>query len=80
VRASRRIEPEALARIAGRSATFAQLATQMRCSKCGKKAAEVVVVAKPRPRGVSEIRTDPERHAQVPLTVACWESTVLNAT
>jgi hypothetical protein len=45
--ASRHIEPEALARIAGRSATFAALATRMRCSQCGKKVAEVVAVARP---------------------------------
>jgi len=49
--ASRHIEPETLARTAGRSATFAQLATRMRCSQCGKKVAEVVAVARPRPRG-----------------------------
>ena len=42
---SRHIEPEALARIAGRSATFAALAQRMRCSHCGKKVAEVVAVA-----------------------------------
>jgi len=48
--ASRCIEPEALARIAGRSVTLAKLATQMRCSNCGKKVAEVVAVARPRPR------------------------------
>jgi hypothetical protein len=30
--ASRHIEPEALARIAGRSVTLAKLATRMRCS------------------------------------------------
>jgi hypothetical protein len=50
--ASRHIEPEALARIAGRSVTLAKLATRMRCSNCGKKVAEVVAVARPRPRGV----------------------------
>jgi len=49
--ASRHIEPVALARIAGRSATLAALATRMRCSQCGKKVAEVVAVARPRPRG-----------------------------
>jgi len=49
--ASRHIEPEALARIAGRSATLAALAQRMRCSQCGKKVAEVVAVARPRPRG-----------------------------
>jgi hypothetical protein len=45
--ASRHIEPEALARIAGRSVTLAALSTRMRCSQCGKKVAEVVVVARP---------------------------------
>jgi hypothetical protein len=49
--ASRHIEPEALARIAGKSVTLAALATRMRCSQCGKKVAEVVAVARPRPRG-----------------------------
>jgi hypothetical protein len=48
--ASRHIEPEALARIAGRSATFTALTARMRCSQCGKKVAEVVAVARPRPR------------------------------
>jgi hypothetical protein len=48
---SRHIEPEALARIAGRSVTLAALSTRMRCSQCGKKVAEVVAVARPRPRG-----------------------------
>jgi hypothetical protein len=47
--ASSHIEPEALARIAGRSVTLAKLATRMRCSQCGKKVAEVVTVARPRP-------------------------------
>lgn len=31
---------------------LAELGLRMRCSWCGKKAAEVVAVAKPRPRGV----------------------------
>jgi hypothetical protein len=50
---SRHIEPEALARIAGRSVTLATLGTRMRCSQCGKskKVAEVVAVARPRTRG-----------------------------
>jgi hypothetical protein len=39
--ASRHIEPGALARIAGRSATLVQLATRMRCSNYGKKVSEV---------------------------------------
>src|SRR5215472_8990594 len=49
---SRHIEPEALARIAGRSATLATLSPRMRCSQCGKKVAEVVAVARTRPRGI----------------------------
>jgi hypothetical protein len=49
--ASRHMEPEALARIAGRSATLVALASRMRCSQCGKKVAEVVAIARPRPRG-----------------------------
>ena len=49
--ASRHIEPEALARLVGRKLTLAELATGMRCSQCGKKVAEVVAVARPRPRG-----------------------------
>jgi hypothetical protein len=32
---ARHIEPEALARIAGRSVTFAAPAERMRCSQCG---------------------------------------------
>jgi hypothetical protein len=50
--ASRHIEPEALARLVGWSMTLEALAARLRCSQCGKKAAEVVAVAKPRPRGV----------------------------
>ena len=50
---SRHIEPEALARLVGRKVTLAALAaTRMRCSQCGKKVAEVVAVARPRPRGI----------------------------
>jgi hypothetical protein len=49
--ASRHIEPKALKRIAGRSVTLAALAQRMRCSQCGKKVAQVVAVARPRPRG-----------------------------
>ena len=48
---SRHIEPEALARLVGRKVTLAALGTRMRCSQCGKKVAEVVAVARPRPRG-----------------------------
>ena len=51
---SRHIQPDALARLAERSATFAALAERMRCSQCGKKVAEVVAVARPRPRGRAE--------------------------
>jgi hypothetical protein len=50
--ASRHIEPEALARLVGWSATLEKVAQRMRCSHCGKKAAEVVAVARPRPRGI----------------------------
>jgi hypothetical protein len=38
--ACREIEPEALARLVGWSMTLRELALRMRCSKCGKKAAE----------------------------------------
>src|SRR5262249_32451617 len=55
--ACREIEPEALARLVGWKVTLKQLALRMRCSKCGKKAAEVVAVARPRPRGCRRIRT-----------------------
>ena len=44
--ACREIEPEALARLVGRSMTLRELAPRMRCSRCGKKAAEVVAVAR----------------------------------
>ena len=56
--ASRHIEPEALARIAGRSVTLARLATRLRCSSCGKKVAEVVALARSRPRG--RVRSPPK--------------------
>ena len=47
---SRHIEPEALARLVGRKVTLAALGTRMRCSQCSRKIAEVVAVARPRPR------------------------------
>jgi hypothetical protein len=50
--ACREIEPEVLARLVGWSTTLKALAQRMRCSQCGKNAAEVVAVARPRPRGV----------------------------
>ena len=49
--ACREIEPEALARLVGWKMTLKELALRMRCSRCGKRAAEVVSVARPRPRG-----------------------------
>jgi hypothetical protein len=49
--ASRHIEPEMLARLAGWRVPLASLAARMRCSSCGQKVAEVVAVARPRPRG-----------------------------
>jgi hypothetical protein len=48
----REIEPEALARLVGWKMTLKALAPPLRCSQCGKKAAEIVAVARPRPRGV----------------------------
>jgi len=50
--ACREIEPEVLTRLVGWRVTLKDLALPMRCSRCGKKAAEVVAVARPRPRGV----------------------------
>ena len=50
--ACREIEPEALARLVGWKVTIKDLAPRTRCSRGGKKAAEVVAVARPRPRGV----------------------------
>ncbi|MDB6161026.1 MAG: hypothetical protein JWO04_4732 [Gammaproteobacteria bacterium] len=46
------IKPKQLARRFGWGATLASLAPRMRCSKCGTKAAQVVAVAEPRPRGI----------------------------
>ena len=43
--ACREIEPEALARLVGWKVTLKDLALRMRCSRCGKQAAEVVAVA-----------------------------------
>jgi hypothetical protein len=48
----REIEPEALARLVGWKVTLKELAQRMRCSRCGRRAAEVVAVARPRPRGI----------------------------
>jgi hypothetical protein len=50
--AVRDITPEALARLVGWSLTLEALAQRLRCSHCGERAAEVVAVARPRPRGV----------------------------
>ena len=46
------IEPETLTRRVGWSVTLEALTGRLRCKHCGKKAAEVVAVAKPRPRGI----------------------------
>lgn len=51
-KASRHVKPEALARIAGWSATLEQLAKRMRCSRCGRRDAEVAAIGVPRPRGI----------------------------
>jgi hypothetical protein len=48
--ACRETQPQALARLVGWKMTLKELALQMRCSRCGKNAAEVVAVATPRPR------------------------------
>ena len=52
--ASRHIEPEALARLVGWSMTLKALAPRLRCSQCGKKAAQVVAVTRPRAAGYPE--------------------------
>jgi hypothetical protein len=49
--AHRIAEPEALARLCGRSATLEAVGKRMKCSKCGTKGAEVVAVSIPRLRG-----------------------------
>ncbi len=48
--ACREIQPQTLARLVGWKITLKELALRMRCSRYGKKAAELVAVAKPRPR------------------------------
>ena len=45
------VTSETLARLVGWSMTLEKVAQRMRFSQCGKKAAEVVAVARPRPRG-----------------------------
>jgi hypothetical protein len=42
--ACREVEPESLARLVGWRMTLKELAPQMRCSGCGKKAADVVAM------------------------------------
>jgi hypothetical protein len=51
--ACREIEPEALARLCGSSATLESVGKRMRCSKCEAKGAQVVAISIPRPRGGS---------------------------
>ena len=43
--ACREIQPQALARLVGWKMTLTGLAMRMRCSRCGRKAAEVMAVA-----------------------------------
>jgi len=50
--ASREAPAQSLARIVGWATTLAALGARMRCSKCGKRGAEVIAIALPRPRGV----------------------------
>jgi len=52
--ACREIQPQALARLVGWKVTLKELALRMRCSRCGKKAAEVIPAARPKPRGCAE--------------------------
>ena len=52
VGACREIQPQALARLVGWKMTLKEVALRMRCSRCGRKSAEVIAVARPRPRGV----------------------------
>ena len=49
--ACRHIEPEALARLAGRSVTLAALCSRMRCSQRGKEDAVALAISIPRIRG-----------------------------
>jgi len=46
------IQPQVLARLVGWKMTLRELALRRRCSKCGRKTAEMIAVARPRPRGV----------------------------
>ena len=65
--ASRHIEPEALARLVPWSMTLEELAQRMCCSRCNKKAAEVVAVARSRPRGVA---TNPDSRKEAAPRIA----------
>jgi hypothetical protein len=62
--ACREIQPQALARLVGWKVTLKELALRMRCSQCGKKAAGVVAVAKPRFSGA--LRSPAERAHKLP--------------
>jgi hypothetical protein len=68
----REIEPETLARLVGWSTTLKDLTPFPRCSQCGKKAAKVAAVAKPKPRAfrtihASEVRPPREQAAHLYL-------------
>ena len=56
--ACREIQPQALARLVGWKVTLRELALRMRCSRCGKKAAEVVASRGPGRAECRRIRTD----------------------
>ena len=77
--AVREITPEALARLVGWSMTLEELARRMRCSQCGKKAAEVVAVARPRPRGWPHGRFHARAATRCP-SVGCFRRRVGNRT
>jgi hypothetical protein len=49
---TRWFKPLELARRFGWEATLESLQPRMKCSKCGRKDAQVTAVAEPRPRGV----------------------------
>ena len=61
--ACREIQPQALARLVGWKMTLRELALRMRCSQCGKKAAEVIAIARPRPRVEPFVKSSPTRRA-----------------
>jgi hypothetical protein len=66
--ACREIQPQALARLVGWKMTFRELALRMRCSRCGRRAAEVVAKRSQDPG--SEPQPKPDRHELHPTATA----------